>query len=316
MATLEERIISGKGVLKLSATAADESKVINIFADVVRLPSNPYLNFAYNPPRARYATLQLLRGGYVVDTLVMEYENQVWERYPDQGGQSLYAIACAYQGILDSFANLGTALGLTLTEKENDIKGWEHIKLWFDEIKVVCYSDTAIRVVVEDIAYDFCLDLDTPDGAPPPTPPAPPPEVPVGVPMTDATTPVSPPYEEPDDGGDTVPYPDDAPDPFPDLPLGTACQVFTCTCTVKRRNTVNNAITNFTYNFYVRAPIEGYYLVTGVPGKVQFLCRGANQNLGGSPPSCLPSVTLVDAAVQLSGQEFLEWVVEPTFTPV
>lgn len=132
--------------------------------------------------------------------------------------------------------------------------------------------------------------------------------------MTIANTPVSNPYTNPNDSGNTVPFPGDAPNPSPNAPGGTACAVYRVDCTVRRRTTSSGIESNFSYVFLVRAPITGYFLVNqGGTGRIRFQCRGANQFVGGAAPACLASSALVEAASQVQ-TEFLYWVTEPTFT--
>jgi len=114
MATLATRVISGKGLVRLDldAPAWKRGKVLTTYATVVREPFNQYLNFNYNPPRSRYAQLVFLRNGYVQFIRNLEFKYQMWDDTPDMSAQSMYAIQCAYAGILQTFFNLGNALVL------------------------------------------------------------------------------------------------------------------------------------------------------------------------------------------------------------
>lgn len=234
MPTLETRFVSGKGVVILDVDADDyaQAKVITVFAEVIRPPTNKYANYNYNPERSRYANLVFLRDGYVVRVEPMEFERQSWTTAPDISAQSLYAIECAYAGILLSFANLGAALGVVPVSVTNQIENWEHTILFFDTIKIVCYADTAIKVVVESNAYDLCPEQSDKRGDPPPPPPPPPTKYPAGTPLSDTDTPTSEPYEGENDNGDTVPYPGDAYEP-PPIP-GRTCVIRTVEWTLIR----------------------------------------------------------------------------------
>lgn len=228
MPTLETRVISGKGLVKLDPSSYDykKAKIITVYATVVRRATNEYLNFAYNPPRSRYATLVYLRDGYVLKEVPMEFGYQAMDWYPEMSAQTLLAVECAYDGILTSFANLGTALGLTVTGVVDQIKDWTWTNLFFDQIKVVCYADTAIRIVVESKLYDLCTDQVGKEAEPPPPPPPSPPPVAPGTPLQDTDIPLSEPYEGEDDNGDTVPHPIDVVPEPPEFPQGERCVAY------------------------------------------------------------------------------------------
>lgn len=223
MVELARRIISGKGKLKLDKDSEDfkKAKIITVFADVLRPPINSYANYNYNPPRGRFATLNFMYQGYVVKSEAMDFDSQAWIFYPEINYQTGYALQCSYQGVLESFANLGLALGVTPISIVNKIEDWTHTDLFWDEILVVCYADTAITLIAESTRYDLCPDQEGKEPDPPPPPPNLPPPVPVGEPLgVGGNPPVSPAYDEENDGGDTEPFPDDSFPPPPN-PEGT-----------------------------------------------------------------------------------------------
>lgn len=213
--TVEERDISGKGVLRVPS-ANVKNRAYVLFATVIREPSNPYLNLNYNPPRARYATLCFMRQGYLVDSKSIDFEKQVWDGVNDISGQTLIAVKCAYQGILETFVNLSVGLsqtpggvGLFYTTVEDKIKDYESLRLAWDEVRVVCYADTALSLRLDVLEYDVCDSSRDKDRTPPPSPP-PRDKVPPGIPIGE----ISPPYDGDDDDGNTVPFPyDESPDP-------------------------------------------------------------------------------------------------------
>lgn len=223
----EQRIISGKGLLKVPDTAT-KSRYFLLYADIVRYPKNEYRNLNYNPYRSRYATLLFLRGGYVIQEAAMEYSKQQWSLIPDLSGQTLIAVKCAYEGTLISFANLATGLGLPIIQYTDLIKDYENLSLGWDTAQVVCYADTVIRLSLYGDFYASCSiekDKQQKGGNPPP----PPPSVPPGTPITDTSTvKLSKPYDYPNDGGNTVPYPSDQTPPQFDQ-CSTVTVVFTYT---------------------------------------------------------------------------------------
>jgi len=225
MVTLATRIISGKGLALLDINSIDwkQARIISVYCTVIREASSPFKNYNWNPPQSRYATLVFLRNGYVIDEKAMEYPFQVFEFAPETSAQNLYAIECAYKGILQTFFNLGNALLLPSISVNNDIAEWVHPNLFFDEVRVVCYADTAIRVVVESLSYDLCPDQTSKEGAPPPSPPPNPVPVSPGTTLNDSDTPVSEPYQGEDDNGNTIPHPLDQVVEPPEFPQGERC---------------------------------------------------------------------------------------------
>lgn len=236
MATLETRIISGKGLLKIPASDdLNKAKRITLFCDVIRLPFNGYYNTAYNPPKGRYATINLFKGDYLVQELIVEYPARQWDFYPDPAAQTLYAVKCSYAGILQTFFNLGNALSLPSISVTNNIEDWFHTDYWWDTAKVVCYSDSALRLVVESEPFLLCPDDEEASKQPPPPPPEPPTDVPPGTTLGEGNYPVSDPYEGADDNGDTQPYPgDEYYVPPPEFPQGTRCTPYSVSVTASK----------------------------------------------------------------------------------
>lgn len=216
MAILDSRVISGKGVIRVPLNEdSRKAKILTLYAEVIREPRQAYRNYEYNPPRSVYGRLVFLRENFVVRDALLQYTDQVWEDYPEIGYQTTYALQCAYQGILASIANLGTALGATVINIEDRIKDWRHAYLFWDEVKLVCFADTAVRLTVSSSFYDLCPDQEDPIPYPPPETPPPPNQLPPGTPLQDSEFPYTPPYDGDTDDGDSVPFPGDEPLPPP-----------------------------------------------------------------------------------------------------
>lgn len=230
MATLATRVISGKGLLRIPASAdLRKAKRLSLYVDVIRLPFNQYRNNNYNLPKSRYGTINLFKNDFHEKELCIEYPRQAFHFYPDPSAQVFYLAKCIYANIAEAlelgFAGAGSPVSLPDTFAD-----WYHTSYWWDEAKVVCYADTGLRLVVESEEFLLCEDDSDPQPPPPPPPPPEPEDVPPGTSLGDENTPVSPPYQEPDDGGDTVPYEgDDFPVPPPEFPQGTQCQTYTVT---------------------------------------------------------------------------------------
>lgn len=203
--TIVERNISGKGVLRVPSDVKKRRLTI-LYCSVIRKPKSEYLNLHYSPGRSVYAWLTFWRNGYVIGTETVEFPQQSFDGITDITSQNLIAIKCAYEGILQSFANLVVGLsqtpggvGLQLLSIEDKIKDYEYLDLVWDEVRVVCYADTAINMKLVYLKHDACAeDKDKPRKPPPPPPPPPP--VPPGTPLTNISNPYG------DDDNFTNPY--------------------------------------------------------------------------------------------------------------
>jgi hypothetical protein len=237
---VEERLISGKGVLRVPQQERPIRHYI-LYLDVIREPSQKYLNLNYNPGRSRFATCVFERNAYVQSISAMEYPKQLFENVNDITGQNLIAIKCAYQGILETFVNLALAIPVIFpTTLENSIKDYESLDLFWDAVKIVCYADTAIQARLFKLEYDRCQsDFDKKKRPPPPPPPLPP--VPPGTAIAD----ISPPYDG--DGDDTDPHPIDDEPPSP-YPAGNECQAMRVT--VRYTQVSNGQVLTRAQNFW------------------------------------------------------------------
>lgn len=215
---IQDRVVSGKGVLKIPSDGV-RSRANILYTDVVREPKNKYLNLEWNPPRSRYANLCFLRKGYVLFHSPVEFEHQVFDGVNEPGGQALIALKCAYEGVLISIANLGTALGETLVQYTDTIKDYESLNNSWDEVRIKCYADTAIQLRLYGLPYDACS-LEKDDTRKPIEPPPQFPKVPLGTPVPNDN-----PYNYlTGDDGSSLPYPGDAPVPSTCTLTGVALQ--------------------------------------------------------------------------------------------
>lgn len=214
---VEERLISGKGVLRVPS-AARKARYWIMYADVIRLPTNEYRELNWNPYQSLYARMVYRRDGYVQTYDHIRFAREQRTYINDISGQNLRAIKCAYEGILQSFFNLGNALALPSISITNLIKDYESIALSWDEILFSCYSDTALQIRFFKKDYDVC-NPENDDSDDPPPPPPPLPQVPPGT----AIGSISPPYEN---DPDTEPFEgDDSEPPPPELP-GEECTLY------------------------------------------------------------------------------------------
>jgi hypothetical protein len=266
--TLATRNISGQGVLQVpTGSPANKCKLFTVTTSLLRPPtSKQYNSVKWSPAKGYYGTIIFLRDRYVQYFTQINFEMQIWDIYAEPGGQGEYAIKCAYSGILQSIANLGTALGVVPISIINNIASWTPQNTLFDSIQIVASDDAAIQVTLTGTTYDVCPD-DTstpppkPTPAPPQTPVAPGTALPVG-----STGGISAPYVPPSDGGLTVPNPLDAPITPP--PPATCDK-----CLVTLQLNFSDGSTGTTVGVggnptgYQYAPIVSVY-VTGDPGDV------------------------------------------------
>lgn len=282
MATIEERLISGKGLLRVPDNKdVREARILTLYVSVFRRPRAEYLNLNYNPPKSRYATLNFFRDSYLLCSRALEFPSQAWDFYPELNYQNLYALDCVYEGILQTFVNLGNALNLIPISVENSISLYRHTRLFFDEIKVQCYADTAIKMKLESKPYDFCEEQQDYIPDPPPPPPNEVGEIPRGTPL-EFPEGVSLPYDGSTfDNGDSIPYEGDQYNtpPLPE-PEGEECQSYGIT--IQWEQLLNNGVTwvnlsnNQTiYGKYNLSPI--LIPVAGNPertAQINILCQG------------------------------------------
>jgi len=206
---LETRIISGVGRLLIPFDNSNNRRYA-IYANVLRLPTNEYNSFEISPPESLYARMTFLSNGYVRKRDVMSFRSQIWVAVPDVAGQVLIAVQCMYEGILQTFVNLGVALSLVPISVENTIDEYLHLGLEFDEVRFNCYKDTALEVTLVGTTYDVC-NSSYAGSLPTGEPPTPPILIPQGTPIE-----ASPPYDDEEENPITNPYPGDGfPEPEP-----------------------------------------------------------------------------------------------------
>ena len=211
----EERIISGIGSLRVPDVATIRYARLNI--DVVRMVTEPHLSKKFTPNRSRFCTLSFMKNGYVIAEEVVDYRRRQFDWQPGLWHQNLAGIQCSYEGLLQSFFNLGVALQLQPVTKENDVAPWRPINTFWDEVQVTCEGTTAVQLRLYIQALEDCdgQDDNIPDEPPPPDLPEPliPPFFPIEV---------SPPYDPDDPDEPYAPIPTDSlpepPNPFPQEP--------------------------------------------------------------------------------------------------
>lgn len=207
---VEERLISGKGVLRVPS-AARKARYWIMYADVIRLPTNEYRELNWNPYQSLYARMVYRRDGYVQIYDHIRFTREQRTYINDITGQNLRAIKCAYEGTLISFNRLAAALGTVVLPYTNLIEDYESIALSWDEILFSCYSDTALQIRFFKKDYDVC-NPENDDSDYPLPPPPPLPRVPPGTPIGS----ISPPYDEgSNDDGNTDPFEGDESEPPP-----------------------------------------------------------------------------------------------------
>lgn len=221
---VETRIISGKGILIIP----EEFKTARDFAlvlDILRLPSQQYLNFAYNPPKGGYGLLTFNRNGRTLFSEQMIFDPQEWDYQNDPTGQALIAIKCVYTGILQTFFNLGNALSLPSISVTNNTTEMSFSETIWDTVKAVCYANTQIQLRLYARQWDACGEEPISFSSALPPDDNPPTKKLPGTPATDN----SPPYDEgTSDNGDTDYNPIDTTEPCVTVIRGEGLNNLTC----------------------------------------------------------------------------------------
>lgn len=263
----EERLLSGKGILQVSGFTEPFRQAI-LYADVVRPPRQEYLNLEYNPPKSLYARLAFCRDDYVLSYATMEARRSLFQTVNDVCGQTLIAIKCAYDGILESFDRQNAALGLVVLPRVDLIQDYANLRLAWNTIRVVCYKDCAVRLQLWVLPYDVC-DPSRNEEQPPPESPAPPTPVGIGIPITT----ISPPYDDAtNDGGNSLPNPIDDFDPEVTLP-GELCTKYRIVVQYTRRPADGGGVT--TAEAIVYGTVDEINVgVSSGSSFISALCRG------------------------------------------
>ena len=234
-----ERTISGTGELLIPLEEFEETRELWLYLDIIRQPTNKFVNKNYFPERSEYAKILFLYNNYVIREETMRYERQAFKLFDEQPSQNMISMICMYDGILESFLELASCINECVPiSKTNLIKLHPTRLIDIDQILIRCYSSTALQAVVSSSDYVRCQPEDG-QKEPPPPPPQPPEEVPVDEPVE-----VSEPNEN-SPPENTQPFPDDlVPDPPGEVgeneydpPIGDNCQRFSVSTIIRAVNT-------------------------------------------------------------------------------
>jgi hypothetical protein len=111
--------------------------------------------------------------------------------------------------MLQSYVNLGLALGAPPILVTNCIEDWEPLDTFYDAVFVSCYADTALKLTLVGDEMETCCEFPPPPKKPQEQPDLPPPVIPPGTPLQETEYPYSVPYDNGTDGGLSVPFPGD-----------------------------------------------------------------------------------------------------------
>ena len=301
--TLGTRYISGTGQYQIIEPSTPP-RYYSILVDVLRPPKVFFPSNKYSPQRQRYATMVSLRGGYVIGEYAIDYARYRIDLLADDSGQTLIAVKCAYQGILQTFYNLGNALSLPSISIVDLVVSFTSINFLPDTLQFVCEDSTFIQVSVVYDFYDTCNPGTPKEKKPPIPPPTPTPPAPVS-PATSLSSLISPAYPS----GDSVTSPNslDVYTP-PALPHGVAGLQYTVSWTFDLLNTNDTFYQTENGTGTIYGPITGYGItndLTTIPNAgsgAGFYCLGhtvagaataIHQGFGGSHAGNLRNVTIV-----------------------
>lgn len=208
-----ERIISGKGVITIPEDWGSALQIF-LYTQVIRDVATPSLNLTFNPDKGFYAHITFCIDDFVLQTFDVNFRSQVFEILKNQESQNLLSLICAYDGILDSFVQVGNVIGVVLS-RQNKIKSHPYLRFKPNVIRFECFSSCALKLTLKGTELVKCAFEDG-SSTPPPPPPPPTPQVPSEDPVV-----VSPPLPPEQPGGgedDTLPFPTDD---FPPTETGT-----------------------------------------------------------------------------------------------
>lgn len=275
---IDERIISGTGLLRLPPSES-AVRYYSVLVDVIRLPRTRFPSFKYSPPRQRYATMVIVRNGYVVGEEPIDYLNRRFDFLTNEPGQVLLALKCSHGQVLQQLSGGGTPA-------VSVIDSFSNLNMIWSELRFVCQEFTALKVSLYQEVYDQCSDTYR-EKSPPPPPPPPAPDS-NNTPIAD----ISPPYEDDDDVTSKDPQDEYfTPEP-PEFPQGSNCVPYLVTVTATR-----NTGGTQTSSSPVYGEITNIYLGSGNTA-LSIDCRGLY--LGTSSP-CSPTIVTVDTAVNSGG---------------
>lgn len=110
MAYSFERAIVKKGIILLTPEQREVTG-FSVWCQIERLPSNRSLNLKYPRARSWYGYVQRLVRGYVVETLPLEYENQLIYLFSNPYQDQLVTQLCLFNALaLDLGGSFGTLL--------------------------------------------------------------------------------------------------------------------------------------------------------------------------------------------------------------
>ena len=196
------------------------AKYYDLHFELVRRPTQPYTNKKYPSNKGLFGYLQTFAEGRVLETVALEYEEQVCIRRINDSYFLHACISCHLEAMLTSFINVANYLqpGFVI-QRNNPIKDWSPSFADFDEIKVRFLDERTVgRLILDFEEIDTCdvLGAEPPPLKKPNLPKRPDIPFPADIPNT-SIPPISPPYEGIDDNGETY-NPDELP---PEPPEGT-----------------------------------------------------------------------------------------------
>jgi hypothetical protein len=273
----EERIISGSGVLRVPPENWGD-RAFALYFNVIREVPQPNPSFKYIPERSRYATINLMQDGYVVEELTLDFPKRVFYRIADPSGQALFYAKCAFSSTIQTIVSLGLALDLEFEEFEpsaDENKDFQPLRLPWNEVFVRCEGSTALQVLLYSVPYATC-DFGELTIAPPI-----PDEITERVPPGETIGDISPPYEEDDDITDPAEI--DQPEPGTGQ-TGTPCAIWIVDWTVTQSNGQSlSGSTNVRAPFTEQLVVENF---NGVPRDL-FLVSASSASSGSTTEQCV-----------------------------
>jgi hypothetical protein len=270
-----ERTIQWYGLLEIPADIS-ALKYWRLYADLIRYPQTPYQNNRYPIPRSFFGYVQHMIGDKLYKNYAYEYPSQFIADHSNVEYFLHQSMSCFYEGMLNSFQNLGTALNLAPFNRFNSISDWTSYEINPSQFK--------IRLLTQDTIAKFTFEYDTQNqcpgnNVPPPPPPIPPPQTkPIGYPLppgdnTSPTPNISPPYQGPDDNGETY-------NPSPVMPNFNECDKVKGTFLITRQDGVVETVIAEFYWPYVTGIVSTTINSSSINTSLIISTKGLTSNGG------------------------------------
>lgn len=178
-----EVVMSGAASINLLELSDKLYRVYVLSVEIMRDSASEYINKRHLPYRGYYGNFAISKDGFVTYFADINYPLQRWTLPYDLCNELQRMIPCIDQEIMQSIANLGTALGAIPISIENETSEWLVLDFGPDTIQFSFEPGVGAFVSLWGVPLDVCNELPSappppahppkPSDPPPPPPPAP-----------------------------------------------------------------------------------------------------------------------------------------------